>query len=69
LDQVFAGPGLSRGRRDPLKLRIGDGLDFWKVFDLKPDKRLLLVNQMKVPGRAWLEFSVEGTKLIQTAHY
>jgi len=69
LDQIFAGPGLSRGRRDPHKLRIGDSLDFWKVVDLKPDKRLLLVNQMKVPGRAWLEFSVEGTKLIQTAHY
>lgn len=69
MDQFFVGPGLSRGRRDPHKLRIGDGLDFWKVVDLKPDKRLLLVNQMKVPGRAWLEFSVEGTKLVQTAHY
>jgi uncharacterized protein YbjT (DUF2867 family) len=69
IDIIFAGPGLSRGRRDPNKLRIGDGLDFWKVVDMKPDKRLLLVNQMKVPGKAWLEFSVEGTKLIQTAHF
>jgi uncharacterized protein YbjT (DUF2867 family) len=69
MDQIFAGPGLSRGRRDPHKLRIGDGLDFWKVVDLVPDKRLLLVNQMKVPGTAWLEFVVEGTSLIQTAHY
>jgi len=65
----LAGPGLSRGRRDPNKLRIGDGLDFWKVVDVKPDKRLLLVNQMKVPGKAWLEFSLEGTELIQTAHF
>lgn len=69
IDIIFAGPGLSRGRRDPHRLRIGDGLDFWKVVDLKPNKRLLLVNQMKVPGRAWLEFSVEGTNLILTAHY
>jgi hypothetical protein len=69
MDQVFAGPGLSRGRRDPHKLRVGDGLDFWKVVDIKPGKRLLLVNQMKVPGRAWLEFEVVGTRLIQTAHY
>jgi uncharacterized protein YbjT (DUF2867 family) len=69
IDIVFAGPGLSRGRRDPHRLRIGDGLDFWKVVDLKPNKRLLLVNQMKVPGKAWLEFSVEGTTLIQTAYY
>ena len=69
IDIILAGPGLSRGRRDPNKLRIGDGLDFWKVVDVKPDKRLLLVNQMKVPGKAWLEFSVERTKLIQTAHF
>jgi hypothetical protein len=69
MDQVFAGPGLSRGRRDPFKLRVGDGLDFWKVVDVKPNKRLLLVNQMKVPGRAWLEFVVKDTKLVQTAHY
>lgn len=69
IDIIFAGPGLSRGRRDPLRLRIGDGLDFWKVVDIKTNKRLLLVNQMKVPGKAWLEFSIEGTNLIQTAHY
>jgi len=69
IDIILAGPGLSRGRRDPNKLRIGDGLDFWKVVDVKPDKRLLLVNQMKVPGKAWLEFSLEGTELIQTAHF
>ncbi len=69
MDIILAGPGLSRGRRDPQKLRIGDGLDFWKVVDLKPNQRLLLVNQMKVPGKAWLEFSLEGTKLIQTAYY
>ena len=69
IDILFAGPGLSRGRRDPNKLRIGDSLDFWKVVDLKPDKRLLLVNQMKVPGKAWLEFSIEGSRLIVAAHY
>jgi uncharacterized protein YbjT (DUF2867 family) len=69
LDQIFGGPGLNRGRRDPDELRIGDSLDFWKVTDLKPNKRLLLVNQMKVPGTAWLEFVVENTKLVQTTHY
>ena len=69
IDILFAGPGLSRGRRDPDRLRIGDGLDFWKVVDLKTEKRLLLVNQMKVPGKAWLEFSIEGSQLAVTAHY
>jgi uncharacterized protein YbjT (DUF2867 family) len=69
IDILFAGPGLSRGRRDPNRLRIGDGLDFWKVVDLIPNKRLLLVNQMKVPGKAWLEISLEGNRLIVTAHF
>ena len=69
IDILFGGPGLSRGRRDPDRLRIGDGLDFWKVADLKPGRRLLLVNQMKVPGKAWLEFSIHGSQLDVTAHY
>lgn len=69
IDILFGGPGLSRGRRDPNRLRIGDALDFWKVVDLKPNKRLLLGNQMKVPGKAWLEISIEGSRLVVTAHY
>jgi uncharacterized protein YbjT (DUF2867 family) len=69
VDILFGGPGLGRGRRDPLHLRVGDGLDFWKVVDLKPTKRLLLVNKMKVPGKAWLEFSIEGRQLVTTVHF
>ena len=69
IDKLLGGPGLHRGRRDPLILRIGDSLDFWKVADLKEGKRLLLTNQMKVPGKAWLEFSLEKDKLIQTAYF
>lgn len=69
IDMLIGGPGLSRGRRDPRELRVGDGLDFWKVVDIRPNRRILLVSQMKVPGRAWLEFSVEGSRLVLTAHY
>ena len=69
IDILFGGPGLSRGRRDPSRLRAGDGLDFWKVVDLKPNQRLLLVNQMKVPGQAWLEFLVEGSRLTVVAYF
>jgi uncharacterized protein YbjT (DUF2867 family) len=69
IDILFGGPGLSRGRRDPNRLRAGDGLDFWKVVDLKPNQRLLLVNQMKVPGKAWLEFLIEGSRLTVAAHF
>jgi hypothetical protein len=50
-------------------LRLGDSLDFWKIADLKKDKRLLLLSQMKVPGKAWLEFSLEKRTLIITFHF
>ncbi|MDX1776827.1 MAG: SDR family oxidoreductase [Desulfobulbales bacterium] len=69
IDKMVGGYGLSRGRRQEGELRIGDSLDFWKVADIRPNKRLLLLAQMKLPGKAWLEFSIAGDKLIQTAHY
>lgn len=69
IDKMVGGYGLNRGRRLNRELRIGDSLDFWKVADIKPTKRLLLLAQMKLPGKAWLEFIIEDNKLIQTAHY
>ena len=69
MDKMVGGYGLNRGRRIKRELRIGDSLDFWKVSDIRPNKRLLLLAQMKLPGKAWLEFSIEGNRLIQTAHY
>jgi uncharacterized protein YbjT (DUF2867 family) len=67
VDKLLGGPGLSRGRRDPTTLRLGDSLDFWKVADQRDGRRLLLANQMKVPGEAWLEFVIEGKTLVQRA--
>ena len=69
MDKLSGGYGLSRGRRSNTDLRVGDALDFWKVVDLKPGKRLLLHAQMKVPGDAWLEFDVQQEQLVQTAHF
>ena len=69
IDKVVGGYGLNRGRRLRGELRIGDALDFWKVADIKPNKRLLLLAQMKLPGKAWLEFIIDNKQLIQTAHY
>lgn len=69
VDKLAGGPGLNRGRRDAAELRIGDGLDFWKVLDLRPGRRLLLLAQMKVPGKAWLEFAIHGSELVQTAYF
>lgn len=69
LDKLVGGYGLSRGRRNTGQLRLGDAVDFWKVVDLKENKRLLLYAQMKLPGQAWLEFDVQPTQLVQTAHF
>jgi hypothetical protein len=69
MDKIVGGYGLSRGRRLGEELRVGDALDFWKVVDLSPGKRLLLYAQMKVPGQAWLEFDVQHDQLVQIAHF
>jgi uncharacterized protein YbjT (DUF2867 family) len=69
LDKLAGGYGLNRGRRLDGEVRIGDALDFWKVADVKKDKRLLLYAQMKVPGKAWLEFDIQPDRLVQTAHF
>lgn len=69
IDKLLGGYGLNRGRRREGDLRIGDALDFWKVADIRPNKRLLLLAQMKLPGRAWLEFDLQSDRLVQTAHF
>ena len=63
LDVLVGGVGMRRGRRDPAELRVGDALDWWRVEAIEPNRRLRLFAEMKVPGRAWLEFEVapEGT--------
>jgi uncharacterized protein YbjT (DUF2867 family) len=59
LDTLRGGVGLRRGRRDAEHLRVGDTIDFWRVERLEPERRLLLVAEMKIPGRLWLQFEVE----------
>ena len=58
IDLVMGGIGKRRARRDPEQLRAGDVLDWWRVLEYVPDSRLRLLAEMKVPGRAWLEFEV-----------
>jgi hypothetical protein len=73
LDQLAGGPGFRRGRRDPDNLRPGDALDFWRVEAVEPGRLLRLRAEMKVPGRAWLQFEAVqedgGTRLVQTAYF
>lgn len=58
LDVLVGGPGLRRGRRDPVGLEVGDTVDFWRVEAFERDRLLRLKAEMKVPGRAWLQFEV-----------
>lgn len=74
LDRLLGGVGLRRGRRDPHEVRVGDAVDFWRVEAVEPGRLLRLRAEMKVPGRAWLEFRAEPraegqTVLSQTAFF
>ena len=60
LDLLVGGVGLRRGRRDPGQLTQGATLDFWRVEAVEPDHLLRLRAEMKLPGRAWLQFEVDG---------
>ncbi len=60
LDRLVGGVGLRRGRRHTTELRVGDALDFWRVLDVAPKERLVLLAEMKVPGEALLEFKIDS---------
>ena len=68
IDRFFGGVGLRRGRRDPINLRVGDSLDFWRVEELERGVRLKLYAEMILPGKAWLEFTIiedQGKRIVR----
>ena len=71
LDLLVGGVGLRRGRRDPETPAVGSALDFWRVEAYEPDRLLRLRAEMRMPGRAWLQFEVvgdeHGSEIRQTA--
>lgn len=74
MDKMLGGVGLRRGRTNLNTINTGDTLDFWRVLAAdKPNKRLLLYAEMKLPGEAWLEFRIitrdEKHYLQQTATF
>jgi uncharacterized protein YbjT (DUF2867 family) len=74
LDRLFGGVGLRRGRRHPNQIRVGDAVDFWRVETIEPERLLRLRAEMKVPGKAWLQFEVQPqhqntSQLVQTAFF
>jgi len=61
VDQLIGGVGFRQGRRHESHLRVGDAVDFWRVEALEPGRLLRLRAEMKLPGRAWLQFEVTPT--------
>ena len=68
-DLLVGGVGVRRGRRHPTDIHVGDAIDFWRVEAYEPNRRLRLSAEMKLPGRAWLEFEAipdePGTTVLQ----
>jgi hypothetical protein len=74
LDKLVGGPGMRRGRRDRDALAVGEAVDFWRVADIRPGSLLRLRAEMRLPGVAALEWSIEAlgdqqSKLVQTATF
>ena len=74
VDWLAGGPGLTRGRRDPVDVRLGDSIDYWTVIGVEPERRLTLNFGLKAPGSGILEFELEplpggGTRLTETAYW
>lgn len=61
MDRLLGGVGLRRGRRDPVDLRVGDALDFWRVLIVEKNHRLQLLAEMKLPGEAIFELRIIKT--------
>ncbi len=59
MDRLIGGPGLRRGRRHSDQVGYGEALDFWRVTEATPHRRLELYAEMKLPGVATLSFEIE----------
>jgi hypothetical protein len=68
IDLLLGGVGSRRGRRDPERLYPGETVDFWRVEEVEPDRLLRLCAEMKVPGRAWLEFEIHAEAAASCIH-
>ncbi len=73
IDILVGGVGLRRGRRHPEEVRLHDTIDFWRVSAVERNRNLQLAAEMKVPGDAWLEWTINpsssGNTLVQTAYF
>jgi uncharacterized protein YbjT (DUF2867 family) len=66
LDRLIGGVGLRRGRSSPTSLSPGDVVDSWRVARVEPRRHLRLVAEMKLPGQATLDFSIQESDGLRT---
>ncbi len=75
IDLLVGGVGVRRGRRDPSEMAVGDAVDWWRVERYEPGRLVRLYSEMKLPGRAWLQFELtpaddgRGSVIHQTAEF
>ena len=75
IDLLVGGVGVRRGRRDPSELVVGEAVDWWRVERYEPGRMVRFSAEMKLPGRAWLQFEVTpepdgaGAVIHQTAEF
>jgi hypothetical protein len=73
IDLLAGGVGLRKARRTYTHLRVGDTVDFWRVESLEKNRLLRLRAEMKLPGRAWLQYEIEDRddrrRIVQTAFF
>lgn len=74
LDMLVGGVGMRKSRRSYTDVRPGDTIDFWRVEAVQEDTLLRMRAEMKLPGRAWLQYEVkplapDTSLLTQTAFY
>lgn len=72
IDLLIGGVGVRRGHSHPERIVVGDPIDFWRVEAVEANKLLRLRAEMKLPGRAWLQFEIDDigngvSKIQQTA--
>jgi hypothetical protein len=75
IDRLCGGVGMRRGRRHADDIRVGEALDFWRVEAIERGRLMRLRAEMKLPGKAWLQFEVKTQDrdlrpvLVQTAFF
>lgn len=74
MDQLVGGIGMRKGRRHQSELIVGDAVDCWRVLLIEPEKRLVLLAEMTLPGEALLEFRInkldeQRTEILQISRF